>query len=182
MPRLGFIRDKDKIKYLILFSMDLLPFAVPFDTIVDLVTWCDEGFGYFELSEAFYEMLPTGHIVCCEEHQDTPLYAITDKGREAAAVLHDQLPAWVRKQAERSTLRVVRQLRRNACVHTQTTAHAPDDLVVRMELDEVFALEMHVVSKRQATMLENVFQQNAEALYQVLLTAFTADYTNEDTP
>ena len=58
MVRYGFIHTKEDIKFLVLFAMDLLPFPVSFSTIVDLTTWCDEGFGYFELSEAFYEMVP----------------------------------------------------------------------------------------------------------------------------
>ena len=62
MIRYGFIHTKEDIKFLVLFAMDLLPFPVTFETVVDLITWCDDGFGYFELSEAFYEMIPTGHI------------------------------------------------------------------------------------------------------------------------
>ena len=50
MVRYGFIHTKEDIKFLVLFAMDLLPFPVSFSTIVDLTTWCDEGFGYFELS------------------------------------------------------------------------------------------------------------------------------------
>ncbi len=91
MARHGFIHAKEDIKFLILFAMDLLPFPVSFSTVVDLTTWCDEGFGYFELSEAFYEMIPTGHI---EERKDGSgtLYRITDKGREAIRVFEKQLP------------------------------------------------------------------------------------------
>ena len=91
MVRHGFIHSKEDIKFLILFSMDLLPFPVNFSTVVDLTTWCDEGFGYFELSEAFYEMVPTGHI---EEvpGDGEPAYRITDKGREAIRVFEKQLP------------------------------------------------------------------------------------------
>ena len=80
MVRYGFIHTKEDIKFLVLFAMDLLPFPVSFSTIVDLTTWCDEGFGYFELSEAFYEMVPTGHIEEIPDKGET-LYAITEKGR-----------------------------------------------------------------------------------------------------
>ena len=95
MVRYGFIHSKEDIKFLVLFAMDLLPFPVSFSTVVDLTTWCDEGFGYFELSEAFYEMLPTGHIA---EHKEDgePKYSITDKGREAIRVFEKQLPYGVR--------------------------------------------------------------------------------------
>ena len=106
MVRHGFIHAKEDIKFLILFAMDLLPFPVSFSTVVDLTTWCDEGFGYFELSEAFYEMIPTGHI---EERKDGSgtLYRITDKGREAIRVFEKQLPYPVREAAQRSALQAL---------------------------------------------------------------------------
>lgn len=85
MIRYGFIHTKEDIKFLVLFAMDLLPFPVTFETVVDLITWCDDGFGYFELSEAFYEMIPTGHIDESIEN-GAKLYAITDKGREATRI------------------------------------------------------------------------------------------------
>ena len=167
MVRYGFIHSKEDIKFLVLFAMDLLPFPVSFSTVVDLTTWCDEGFGYFELSEAFYEMLPPGHIA--EQKEDgEPKYSITDKGREAIRVFEKQLPYPVREAAQRS-----------AAIHTSVVERAPDDLTVRMEMEQVFAIEMNVVSHAQASMLEHTFKANAEAVYQTLLTAMTADYGNE---
>ena len=166
MVRYGFIHTKEDIKFLVLFAMDLLPFPVSFSTIVDLTTWCDEGFGYFELSEAFYEMEET-------------LYAITEKGREATRIFEKQLPYPVREAAQRSALRVVRQIRRDAGIHTAVTEHGPNDLTVRMEMEQVFAVEMNVVSHGQAAMLERTFKENAEAVYQTLLTAMTKNYANE---
>ena len=112
MIRYGFIHTKEDIKFLVLFAMDLLPFPVTFETVVDLITWCDDGFGYFELSEAFYEMIPTGHIDESIEN-GAKLYAITDKGREATRIFEKQLPYPVREAAQRSALRVVRQIRRS---------------------------------------------------------------------
>ena len=47
MIRYVFIHTKEDIKFLVLFAMDLLPFPVTFETVVDLITWCDDGFGYF---------------------------------------------------------------------------------------------------------------------------------------
>lgn len=175
MARYGFIHSKEDIKFLILFAMDLLPFPVSFSTVVDLTTWCDEGFGYFELSEAFYEMLPTGHI---EEHKShgNAQYTITEKGRDAIRIFEKQLPFPVRESAQRSVIRVVRQLRRDAAIHTSVTERAGNDLTVRMEMDQVFAIEMNVVSRAQASMLEHTFKANAEAVYQTLLSALTANY------
>ena len=165
MIRYGFIHTKEDIKFLVLFAMDLLPFPVTFETVVDLITWCDDGFGYFELSEAFYEMIPTGHIDESIEN-GAKLYAITDK----------QLPYPVREAAQRSALRVVRQIRRDAAIHTSVTEHGEHDLTVRMEMEQVFAIEMAVVSHEQATMLERTFKANAEAIYQKLLGVMTQEY------
>ena len=178
MVRYGFIHTKEDIKFLVLFAMDLLPFPVSFSTIVDLTTWCDEGFGYFELSEAFYEMVPTGHIEEIPDEGET-LYAITEKGREATRIFEKQLPYPVREAAQRSALRVVRQIRRDAGIHTAVTEPGPNDLTVRMEMEQVFAVEMNVVSHGQAAMLERTFKENAEAVYQTLLTAMTKNYANE---
>ena len=37
MVRYGFIHTKEDIKFLVLFAMDLLPFPVTFETVVDLI-------------------------------------------------------------------------------------------------------------------------------------------------
>lgn len=178
MVRLGFIRTKDDIKFLVLFAMDLLPFPVDYEVVVDLTTWCDEGFGYFELSEAFYEMIPSGHIAKTVGDGKT-LYQITEKGRESVRALEKQLPYSVRESAQRSALRVVRQIRRDAAIHTSVDAHADNDLTVRMEMDQVFSIEMNVVNRSQVSMLERTFKANAEKIYQVLLGTLTADYESE---
>ena len=175
MVRYGFIHSKEDIKFLVLFAMDLLPFPVSFNAIVDLTTWCDEGFGYFELSEAFYEMLPTGHIEEVADSVET-LYRITEKGRETTRIFEKQLPYPVREAAQRSALRVVRQIRRDAAIRTRVSERSEHDLTVRMEMDQVFAIEMDVVNRSQAALLERTFKSNAEAIYQTLLSAMTANY------
>ena len=106
-------------------------------------------------------------------------YVITEKGREATRIFEKQLPYPVREAAQRSALRVVRQIRRDAGIHTAVTEHGPNDLTVRMEMEQVFAVEMNVVSHGQAAMLERTFKENAEAVYQTLLTAMTKNYANE---
>lgn len=175
MPRYGFIRTKEEIKFLALYAMDFLPFPVSFEAVVDITTWCDGGFGFFELKEAFDEMLHTGHI--CE--QAPACYAITDKGREAAEIFAGQLPHSVREAAQRSALRVVQQIRRDAAISTSVRTLAEHDLLVNMDMEGVFSLQMHVVSQAQATLLERTFQKNAEKIYDVLLDAVTREYPEE---
>ena len=66
-----------------------------------------------------------------------------------------------------------------AGIHTAVTEHGPNDLTVRMDMEQVFAVEMNVVSHGQAALLERTFKENAEAVYQTLLTAMTKNYANE---
>ena len=85
-------------------------------------------------------------------------------------------PYPVREAAQRSALRVVRQIRRDAAIRTRVSERSEHDLTVRMEMDQVFAIEMDVVNRSQAALLERTFKSNAEAIYQTLLSAMTANY------
>lgn len=176
MARHGFIRTKEEIKFLILYATGFLPFPVDLESIVDLCTWCDDGFGFFELKEAFDEMLDTAHMT-----QPVPgSYAITDKGRETMVLFERNLPFTVREAAQKSALRVVQQLRRDAAIVTHVEQKAENDLVVTMEMQDVFSLQMNVVSRGQASLLERSFRAHAEQIYQVLLRAVTEDYAQQD--
>ncbi len=172
MARHGFIKTKEEIKFLILYATGFLPFAVPLETIVDLCTWCDDGFGYFELKEAFDELINTGHI----NKLDDDLFKIAEKGRETMELFKNHLPYTVRESAEQSALRVVQQLRRDAAVTTSVKRLDDHDLLVSMNMEDVFSIQMHVVSKGQADILRKNFKSNAEKIYQVLLKAMTEDY------
>ena len=120
-------------------------------------------------------MLPTGHIEEVADSVET-LYRITEKGRETTRIFEKQLPYPVREAAQRSALRVVRQIRRDAAIRTRVSERSEHDLTVRMEMDQVFAIEMDVVNRSQAALLERTFKSNAEAIYQTLLSAMTANY------
>lgn len=111
MVRYGFIHTKEDIKFLVLFAMDLLPFPVSFSTIVDLTTWCDEGFGYFELSEAFYEMVPTGHI---EEIPDEGETRTPSPKRDARLPAFSRSSFPIRSAKPHSALRCVSSARSGA--------------------------------------------------------------------
>lgn len=175
MARHGFIRTKEEIKFLILYATGFLPFPVDLESIVDLCTWCDDGFGFFELKEAFDEMLQTGHM----SEPEPGLYAVTDKGRDTMELFEKNLPYTVREAAQQSALRVVQKLRRDAAITTEVETLSEHDLLVTMTMQDVFSIRMNVVNRAQATLLERNFRENAEKIYQVLLGAVTEDYKKE---
>lgn len=178
MIRYGFIRTKDEIKFLLLTCMTYLPFPVSYDAIVDICTWCDDGFGYFELTEAFSELRETGHVVC-EKSAPNELFSITEKGRETARIFSNRLPYTVRESAELSALRVIRKIRRDAEVNTQSTQINEKDYLVNLSMEGVFSIQMNVVSETQAAFLEQNFKKHAESIYQELLTTLTRNYDEE---
>jgi len=175
MVRFGFIRTKEEIKFLILTCMAYLPFPVSFAAIVDLCTWCDDGFGYFELSEAFSELQNTHHIEKSLEGE-SEVFSITEKGRQTAQAFRNRLPFTVREAAELSALRVVRKIRQDAQISTSTEQCGEKDYVVHLTMQDVFSVQMHVVSPAQASYLESHFQKHAEDMYQQLLSAMTSEY------
>ena len=179
MARYGFIRTKEDIKFLVLYAMQFLDFPVTFESVVDICTWCDDGFNYFELQEAFHEMVDTGHIAQAPPDGET-LYVITEEGCEAAKLFESNLPYTVREAAQASALRVVRQLRRDAALSTAVDVRAENDLVVQLAMHDVFSLRMNVVSRAQASMLERNFRKNAEKIYNALLDALIRTYDEEE--
>lgn len=175
MIRYGFIRTKDEIKFLILTCMTYLPFPVSFESVVDICTWCDEGFGYFELSEAFSELQQSSHIEKAMDDK-TEVFSITQKGRDTAQAFQNRLPYTVREAAEMSALRVIRKIRRDAQISTKTEKCADTDYIVEMTMQGVFSIRMNVVSQSQAALLERSFKKNAEAIYQDLLSSLTKNH------
>ena len=168
MVRYGFIHTKEDIKFLVLFAMDLLPFPVTFETVVDLITWCDDGFGYFELSEAFYEMIPTGHIDESIEN-GAKLYAITDKGREHEEITCDAIAYPVMQRALTAVQRFNNQMQRKGLIETKIRKEEAGDYTAELRLfDEagsLMKLELTAPSKTQGRVLQRAFEQKAEIVY-----------------
>lgn len=179
MVRYGFIRSKEEIKFLILTCMTYLTFPVNYEAIVDICTWCDDGFGYFELTEAFSELTKTGHVLT--EDGPEKVYFVTEKGRETAKIFEDRLPFTVREAAQISAMRVVRKIRRDAQIISNVVCNGEKDFVVELTMEDVFSLKMNVVSKNQASMLEHNFKKNAEKIYNGILNALTKNYDEEET-
>ncbi|MBS5149400.1 MAG: DUF4364 family protein [Butyricicoccus pullicaecorum] len=175
MSRYGFIKTKEDIKFLILYALCYLPEPATFEILLDVCTWCDDGFGWFEFKEAFDELVETGHLSIADPCLDTT-YTISDKGHEALAAFNNRLPYTVRESAQRSALRVVRQAHRDAVILTHTEQQQAHDFLVKVGIDEVFSLELHAASAEQASLLEKTFRAHAEEIYQTILHAMTSDY------
>lgn len=172
MLRRGFIRSIDEIKYLILYSLTFVKFPITFERILDICTWCDDGFDYFELNQAFLELNQSNHLEKISI-EDKDHFTITEKGIATANAFEKKLPVSVRELANISALRVTREIRRDACIETSTVKRGEHDYVVNMKMEDIFSLDFMVPSTTQASILELQFKQYAELIYNDILNSLT---------
>ena len=182
MTRHGFVRDMDDIKFLILYVMTFLEDGVTFADLADMVM-CDGAFGYFEYAQAVHELVESEHI-----RTDTPqeLYFITQKGRKTAEAFEKRLPGVVRETAQRSAIRVIRRLRRNATIVCKEKTRSDQTQAVELAVMDgevpVFALELMVLNEKQAQLFQENFKKYAEKIYDGIVDVLLADYSEESFP
>jgi hypothetical protein len=180
MGELGYIRDKLDVKYLILFVMSCLDIQVTFDDVAEMAM-IDNAMTYFDVSDAFYEMVESGHV-----EADGNYYSITERGRQVLTGYERRLPASVRRDAQKAVMKTVARLKRNALISTSTKEVGPDNVVVTLKMSdsvgELISLDMMVVNKRLALLLEGNFKANAEVIYNEILNAVMRDYTQTVQP
>jgi len=171
MSRPGFVREDKDIRYLILFSMQFLPFAVSEKDLLDIVL-IDEGFGYFEFAEALSGLVEAKLVAQVRSEGDT-LYTLTPKGAGLIEEMGSTLRASVRDKAEQAALRVVRQVRRDASVQTSHTENADGSYTVQLRIRDgelpVLGLELMAMTRRQCALLEEQFRRRAGSMYRDVL-------------
>ncbi|MBU5434923.1 DUF4364 family protein [Pseudoflavonifractor sp. MSJ-37] len=169
MSRLGFIRNKMEIKFLVLYIMARVASPIDFPTLTEL-TMCDEGVDYFDFAEAVAELVDTGHLTLEEG-----LYAITDKGRQNGEACESELPYSVKHKCNTDLARVNGILRRNAQVRTEVIPREDGSLTARMTLDDeggnIMTIELLCVNEDQAARLSRGFQAKPERVYNEVLAA-----------
>lgn len=180
MGELGYIRDKLDVKYLILFVMSCLDIQVTFDDVAEMAM-IDNAMTYFDVSDAFYEMVESGHV-----EADGNYYHITERGRQVLTGYERRLPASVRRDAQKAVMKTVARLKRDAMISTSTKEVGPDNFVVTLKMSdgvgELISLDMMVVNKRLALLLEGNFKANAEVIYNEILNAVMRDYSQTVQP
>lgn len=180
MGELGYIRDKLDVKFLILFVLSCLDMPVTFDDIAEMAM-IDSAMTYFDVSDAFYEMVESGHV-----EADGNYYRITDRGRAVLTGYERRLPATVRRDAQKAVMKTVARLKRDAMISTTTREEGENNFVVSLKMSdsmgELMNLDMMVVNKRLAALIEGNFKANAEVIYNEILNAVMRDYSQTVEP
>jgi hypothetical protein len=174
----GFVRDKLDIKFLLLFVLANLEVSAGFDDIMEMAL-IEDTISYLDCADAYYELKESGHL---EESENGVV--ITAKGREALEAYGNRLPSSVRRQAQRSVLRTMARLRQDAAVTVETTQKDDKTLITSMKMsdgrDEIIRIDMLVVNRAQAVMLEKNFRKNAGVIYNAVLETLLKEYEEAD--
>ena len=182
MRRVGYIREKNDIKFLILYVMTHLSDPVTLSSLADM-RMVDGGFDYFEFADAVAELVTSGHIRM-EERPGECMYTITFKGRTTAEVFEKELPTPVREAAKRSAARVSRAISRDAALKTEIVTRRDGTRGVRLAfMDDdvpVFAFELMVLDDEHANLYIRNFRNHAEDMYSEFLKVLLDDYEEPD--
>ncbi len=180
MADYGFIREKIDIKFLILFVMSNLECAVSFDDVVEMAM-VDSAMNYFDVSDAFYEMVDSGHVAQVDEFR----FVITEKGRGVLPGYEMRLPASVRRDAQKAIMRTVARLKRESMITVYTEKEPSGQLMTTLKMcddkGEIMRLSLLVVNPKLGTILETNFKANAELIYNGVLNAVLRDYSAGET-
>ncbi len=182
MAPLGYIRDKLDLKYLLLFVLAAVKEPLGMDDVVEAA--CSDGaITYFDASDAFYELVESGHVAVGGDDGGTPLYCISDRGRGIIAASEKRLPQSVRRDAQKAALSAAAKRKRDSLI-TCSTEPRPAGVItthlgMRDDGGDILNLDLMVVSPAQGQMIENNFRANAEAIYGAVLDALLKDYDGD---
>ena len=178
MKRHGFIHDMMDVKVLILFVAARASYPLTEQEIYELC-YQDECLSYFDVCTAIPELVASGHL----EKQEDGRYVITGKGKQDGAITEESVAFTVRRRAENAVARFNRQLRRSSFVKTRVMPRDNGEYAVVMELDDeisnLMTLELSAPDQRQAVRLCKLFQNKAEAIYNLTMNELLNE---EDTP
>ena len=174
MQRLGFIHDIVDVKVLILFVTARSQYPMTMQELYE-VCYQDDCLSYFDVCTAVPQMIESGHL----QEEEADRYAITDKGREAGALMEDSIAFTVKQRAEDAVDTFNRQLRRKSYVKVAQIAKENGEYAVEMTLDDDFGslmkLELSAPNQRQALRLSKLLEAKAETVYNLTMTELLSE-------
>ncbi len=169
MQRLGFIHDMMDVKVLILFVTARVEYPLSIQQLYELC-YQDDCLSYFDVCTAVPEMVASGHLA-----EDGDKYVITDKGREAGALVEDSIAFTVKQLADSAVARFNRQTKRSRFVKTQVAPRDGGDYSVVMSMNDemgtLMTLELMAPDSPQAVRLSKLMQEKAEDVYKLVMMA-----------
>ena len=173
MERHGFIRSELELKTLVLFALKCAASPIAFEHLSDMVLR-DEAIDYFEYVNALGDLVKTEHIYR-DNKNDTELYFISKKGLKNLDVCIGNLPVSVREHTKKAVEHIMHKVRCQADISAKMIEREDGTLAVSCKLKddsgEILSLEIAVVTAEQGRAFIESFENNAENIYNTLLSA-----------
>lgn len=169
---------RNQAKIFILYILSNIGEPQEFTTVNDMVLH-DGLVNYFDFSFAFSELIETGQIdTVCRPSDGEPLYFVTDRGREVLEMYEQEMSPDVKDKAYRHAMRVLAS-KRDGVVQKSSIEETDNgwSLCCRIVDKEKTLMETTVFLKDRAyaEQLRDNFDNNAEIIYQGLLSLLSGD-------
>lgn len=180
MPQVGFIRNKNEIKYLILYIAERLIAPVPFEVMQEL-TMCDPAIEFFDFSECLNYLVRTEHMICSEDD----LYAITEKGVQNGRATAEEIPYSVRLNAEKLAEAQNQKIKRARQVQSKIMPLSNGTQGVELRFNDdygipLWRMELAVPDESKAKELAKRFQAAPEQMYSDLIRLLFPDKPKQE--
>lgn len=165
MAQVGFIRNKQEIKFLILYISERLIAPVPFEVLQEL-TMCDPAIDFFDFSECLSYLVDTGHMECSKDDR----YSITEKGVLNGRACVDEIPYSVRLTADRLAESQNQQIRRQKQVQSSYSPRPDGTYNVILSFNDdsgrpLWRMELTLPDEAKAKTVTRQFQESPEQMY-----------------
>jgi len=174
---LGYIRDKLDLKYLLLFVLSSVNEPLGMDDVIEAAL-TDGAIAYFDASDAFYELVESGHILQKGDDGGNALYVISERGRGIINSSEKRLPQSVRRDAQKAALTASAKRKRDSLISTETVPREDGTFTTRLGMRDDDG-DIMVVSRSQGQLIESNFRANAESIYGAVLNAILKDYDGD---
>lgn len=171
----GGLRSQQDIKLLICFLLDSLERPLTKTQLNEVMQ--DQGLAnYFEVNQALSDLVATG-IVNKDLQEEQEVLSFTERGRDAIALLADELPRTVREKALNAAVRLQIQARhkRENTIEVETLENGYHvTFTILDKQDVLMRLTVYVADITQVETVKKAFLNDPVSLYSGIIAALTA--------
>lgn len=170
-PKPGSISDAYKIKILICYVFYKVKAPMTKEELI-AVFQNSQTINYFNVCQAFAELLKSGHIIIESLIGEEPLYSLTNLGVETAENLQETLPLSAKEKNVKIAKQILKEEHENKNRQINITK-SEDGYFVHLILKDIgsdlFELKLFVPDENEAKQIKRQMKSKTSLLYQGIL-------------
>lgn len=178
------IDDSVLIQFIILFTLNNVDNAVPYNELVNLVLDnCNINFNDFQIALA--NLTDTGHVHAYLEGPHIQKYEITPKGAAAGDFFKTHIPIYIREPIQQSIKEMFRAERLKKAIRSSIYPVKRDEYSAECALydddnTQLMKLSLYAGSREEAEKLSEYFRHNAYDVYEGIIDIFSKKMKDEE--